>query len=41
MHKSSFNLEDKYLERINGFFPLYDKNNSKRIYESIVKILSE
>lgn len=41
MHKSSFNLEDKYLERINGFFPLYDKNNSKRIYESIVRILSE
>lgn len=31
-------LSDKYNERIDGFFPLYDRNNCERIYNETVKI---
>ena len=37
---NNFKIEEKYIERINDFFPTRDKNNSKRIYEKIVKIIN-
>lgn len=30
-----FSLEEKYVERVNGFFELHDTNNCKRIFEAI------
>jgi len=36
--KNGFKLEDKYLERINQFFELRDKNNCERIYKAIINL---
>ena len=33
----NFEISDFYNERINKFFPLYDKENCERIYQAIVK----
>lgn len=33
--KNNMKLNARYAERINGFFPLYDRNNCQRIYEFI------
>ena len=35
-----FTLSEKYLQRINKFFPLYDKNNCQRIYNAILNCKS-
>ena len=35
--QNGMRLEPKYLERIKNFFPLYDTNNCKRIYDVIAK----
>lgn len=35
---SNYVVEDKYLDRINSFFELYDTNNCKRNYEAIVNL---
>ena len=32
-------IKEKYLNRINEFFPLYDENNSKRIFNAIINTL--
>ena len=34
---NGFELEDKYKERANNFFALHDSDNSKRIFETIIK----
>lgn len=34
---NNFDLEPVYSERLSRFFPLYDQNNCKRIYEKIVE----
>lgn len=36
--KNSFIMEEKYLNKVNVFFPLHDANNSERIYNSISTI---
>lgn len=32
---NNMQLNARYAKRINGFFPLYDRNNCQRIYEFI------
>lgn len=39
--KNNCKLSDKYLERVNEFFTLRDKNNSKRNFEAIEEICDE
>lgn len=34
-------IEDKYLQRANDFFPLYDEKNCERIYNAIMEIINE
>lgn len=34
-YEKNCTLEDKYSDRISAFFPLYDKNNTKRNFEAI------
>ena len=36
-----FKLEEKYKDKINDFFPLYDKENSERNYRFIKEILEK
>lgn len=35
--KNDFELEKNYIERINNFFELYDKNNCERIFKEIMR----
>ena len=34
---NNYQVEEKYLNRMKEFFPLHDKNNSKRIYEILIE----
>jgi CDP-glycerol glycerophosphotransferase (TagB/SpsB family) len=35
--KNNCNLEKKYMERVDNFFKYTDRNNSKRVYDWILK----
>ena len=35
--KEPYNIEERYLNKINSFFPIYDEFNSERIYQAVVK----
>ena len=36
--KNDCKLDNEYLNRINEFYNFFDKNNSKRVYEEILKM---
>jgi len=38
-HNINFELEEKYKNKIDSFFPLYDKENSERNYRFVKEIL--
>lgn len=38
MLEHDFTMEDKYKQRVNKFFAFRDKDNSKRVYEEIIKL---
>ena len=34
---NKFKLDKNYINKINEYFPIRDKNNNKRIYDEIIK----